>query len=80
MRHSSTNSSFFMDNRVRSCSYVKATKKGLKAVPFYDKRDNYIYPTQSKEKYSWSSIVHANAHEEHAGGGMDKTLSNVSVR
>lgn len=45
LRERGTGSQFFSDNRIRSCSYVKEEKGGLKAVPFYDKRNNTVYPT-----------------------------------
>ena len=60
LREQGTGSEFFHDNRIRSCSFVKECKGALKAVPFYDKRDNKIYPTDSVLKHSWSSTVHSN--------------------
>lgn len=73
-REYGTGSNFFHDNRIRSCSYVKEAEGGYKAVPFYDKRDNKIYPTESTLRRSWTSTVHSNKEGEHAGGGMNKTL------
>lgn len=74
-----TGSEFFHDNRIRSCSYVKECKGGLKAVPYYDKRDNKIYPTPTDValRRSWTSSVHSNRGQEHAGGHRDKSLSAV---
>lgn len=77
MRKTGSGSDFFHDNKIRSCSYVKETKGGFKAVPFYDKRDNTIYPTQSTLRRSWTSTVHSNKGPEHAGGGLNKTLGVV---
>ena len=59
-RQTGTGSEFFQDNRIRSCSYVKETKKGLKAIPYYDKRNDKIYPTYSTSKKSWTSETHGN--------------------
>ena len=39
LREEGTGSNFFQDNKIRSCSYVKECKGGLKAMPFYDKRE-----------------------------------------
>lgn len=58
---------------------MKESPGGYKAVPFYDKRDNKLYPTQSSFRRSWSSSVHSNKEGEHAGGGMNKTLGVYNV-
>lgn len=78
LREEGSGSEFFQDNRIRSCSFIKEAKGGLKAVPFYDKRDNKIYPTQSEIRRSWTSMIHSNKGGEHAGGGMNKTLGMVT--
>lgn len=76
LRERGTGSDFFHDNRIRSCSYIKEDKGGYKAVPFYDKRNNTIYPSDSTFRKSWNSTVHSNKKSEFAGG-MRKTLTAV---
>jgi len=67
-------SAFFKDNKIRSCSYVKEASGGLKAVPFYDKRDNTLYPTPSAVLKSWNSDVHSLRQSLYAGIGNTKPL------
>ena len=75
-----TGSAFFQDNKIRSCSFVKENKDGdLKAVPFYDKRNNTIYPTKSDVKDSWNSTVHSRPQSLYAGMGNTKPLSSVNI-
>jgi hypothetical protein len=49
-------------------------------VPFYDKRNNKIYPTESTLRRSWTSTVHSNKGGEHAGIGMNKTLGMYNTQ
>jgi hypothetical protein len=72
-----TGSQFFKDNRIRSCSHVKETEGGHKAVPFYDKRNNTLYPTPSNVTQSWTSNVHSNKGTVYAGMGSLKPLHSV---
>jgi hypothetical protein len=75
-----TGSAFFQDNKIRSCSFVKESKDGdLKAVPFYDKRNNTVYPTKSDVKNSWNSTVHSQPKTLYAGMGTTKPLSAVNI-
>lgn len=72
-----TGSKFFQENKIRSCSFVKETVYGFKAVAFYDKRDNKQYPTPSTVTRSWSSNTHNNSRLLHAGMGVTKPLLPV---
>lgn len=73
-----TGSKFFQDNKIRSCSYVKEDKDGnTKAIPFYDKRNNTIYPTKSDFARSWSSKVYDQPKSLNAGMGSSKPLAPV---
>lgn len=72
-----TGSEFFRDNKIRSCSFVKETENCLKAYPFYDKRNQTIYPTPSALRNSWTATVHSNTRHYHAGMGNNKTLVKV---
>lgn len=76
LRERGTGSDFFHDNRIRSCSYIREDKGGYKAVPFYDKRNNTTYPSDSTFRKSWNSTVHSNRKSEYAGG-ITKTLTAV---
>lgn len=67
-------SKFFQDNRIRSCSYVKDKGNNFVAVPFYDKRNDKVYPTRSEWRKSWNASVYCNKQVEHAGIGIGKTL------
>lgn len=69
---------FFRDNKIRSCSYIKQTENALKAVPFYDKRDNTLYPTPSHITKSWTANVHSQPNTVFAGMGVNKPLNSVS--
>jgi hypothetical protein len=71
-------SKFFVDNKIRSCSYVKSNKDGhMKAVPFYDKRNQTMYPTRSEFGKSWSSNTYSNKKNLNAGMGSKKPLIAV---
>lgn len=49
----------------------------MKAVPFYDKRNNTMYPTKSDFTQSWNSTVHSRPQSVNAGMGPNKPLSSV---
>lgn len=49
----------------------------MKAVPFYDKRNNTMYPTKSDQIKSWNSTVHSRPQSVNAGMGSCKPLSSV---
>ena len=71
-------SKFFVDNKIRSCSYVKSERDGhMKAVPFYDKRNQTMYPTRSEVGKSWTSNTHSNRKNLNAGMGSKKPLIAV---
>ena len=70
---------FFKDNKIRSCSYVKETENSLKAVPFYEKRDNTLYPTPSVVTKSWNSNTFDKPHTVYAGMGTLKPLHAVII-
>lgn len=70
---------FFKDNKIRSCSYVKETENALKAVPFYEKRDNTLYPTPSHIKQSWNATTYSKPNTIYAGMGSSKPLNAVSI-
>lgn len=72
-----TGSVFFRDNKIRSCSYIKETANGFKAVPFYDKRDNKLYPTPSTVTKSWNSTTYVKPNTVYAGMGTHKPLHAV---
>ena len=72
-----TGSIYFRDNKIRSCSYIKETQNALKAVPFYDKRDNTLYPTPSMVKSSWNANTYAKPSTIYAGMGSLKPLHSV---
>ena len=73
-----TGSKFFQDNKIRSCSYVKEVKDGhCKAIPFYDKRNNTVYPTKSDFVRSWSASIHGQPKGLKAGMGSSKPLVTV---
>lgn len=74
-----TGSIFFRDNKIRSCSYIKETENALKAVPFYQKRDNTLYPTPSIVHQSWNANVHSHPETVYAGMGSSKPLSSVPI-
>ena len=79
MRESGSGSRYFQDNRIRSCSYIKDTKAGSKAVPFYDKRDNTQYPTKSTVIDSWNKKTFNNSSALSAGMGIGKPLAVVYI-
>ena len=79
MREQGTGSEFFQDNKIRSCSFVKECKGGLKAVPFYDKRNDKKIITDSEVRGSWTATVHSNKGGEHAGGYRNKSLTMVLI-
>ena len=56
---------------------MKEVEGGMKAVGFYDKRDNKIYPTKSAIRRSWTSDIHSNKGGECAGMGNTKRLISV---
>ena len=58
---------------------MKECKGGLKAVPYYDKRNNKVFPTDSVVRQSWTANVHSNKGLEHAGGFRNKSLSTVQI-
>lgn len=73
-----TGSKFFQDNKIRSCSYVKEDKDGnCKAVAFYDKRNQTVYPTRSDITRSWSACTHNPPKPLNAGMGTTKPLTSV---
>ena len=47
-------------------------------MPFYDKRDNTIYPTKSIIGKGWTQSVHSNERPLSAGMGTMKPLSPVT--
>ncbi len=49
----------------------------MKAVAFYDKRNNTMYPTKSDFIKSWNSTVHSRPQSVNAGMGSNKPLSSV---
>ncbi len=49
----------------------------MKAVPFYDKRNNKMYPTKSDFNQSWNSTIHSRPQSVNAGMGSNKPLSSV---
>ena len=67
----------FRDNKIRSCSFIKETENSLKAVPFYDKRNNTLYPTPSTVSKSWNAQTHGNQSAVYAGMGSLKPLHAV---
>lgn len=73
-----TGSVFFRDNKIRSCSYIKETPGALKAVPFYDRRDNTLFPTPSHIKQSWNASTYGKPSTVYAGMGSSKPLHAVS--
>ena len=50
----------------------------MKAVPFYEKRNQTVYPTKSDFTRSWSSNTHANSKALNAGMGSKKPLITVN--
>lgn len=68
-------SKFFQDNRIRTCSYIKETKDGFTAVPFYDKREEKTYGLPSTHISSWNAQTYSSKGFEHAGMGRQKTLT-----
>lgn len=74
-----TGSIYFRNNKIRSCSYIKETQNALKAVPFYDKRDNTLYPTPSIVKSSWNANTFAKPSTVYAGMGSLKPLHSVRL-
>ena len=74
LQRETSGSIFFRDNKIRSCSYVKEAENCLKAVPFYDKRDNTQYPTPSTFTKSWNANIHVKPTTVYAGMGSLKPL------
>lgn len=75
-----TGSKFFQDNKIRSCSFVKEDKEGnCKAIPFYDRRNNTVYPTKSDFTRSWSASTHGQPIPLKAGMGSSKPLTTVDI-
>jgi len=73
-----TGSRYFVDNKIRSCSYIKSDKDGhMKAIPYYDKRNQTTYPTRSEYGKSWTSTIHSNNKNLNAGMGSKKPLIKV---
>lgn len=64
---------------MRSCSFIKESPGGLKAVPFYDKRNKTAFPAGSTVRRSWTSTVHSNKSGECAGMGKEKHLVPVII-
>lgn len=56
---------------------MKETENALKAVPFYDKRDNRLYPTPSLHTNSWNGKTYAQPSTIYAGMGSLKPLTSV---
>ena len=47
-------------------------------MPFYDKRDNALYPTPSLHSSSWNGKTYAQPTTVYAGMGKLKPLTSVS--
>lgn len=80
LQRETTGSVFFRDNKIRSCSYIKETPGALKAVAFYDKRDNTLYPTPSHIKQSWNASTYGKPNTVYAGMGTSKPLHVVNFQ
>jgi hypothetical protein len=78
LQRDTAGSVFFRDNKIRSCSYIKETPGALKAVAFYDKRDNTLYPTPSHIKQSWNASTYGKPSTVYAGMGSSKPLHVVA--
>ncbi len=78
-RETGMGSKDFQSNKIRSCSYVSNKGKDvLKAVPFYDKRQE-SGPSKSLFAKSWNSEAYSKNSHYHAGMGTKKPLMPVII-